>query len=54
MDPKHLFYFSEIVRQGSLSKASDKLGVVQPTLSRIVKILEHQSGGDLLNALAMV
>lgn len=48
MDPKHLFYFSEIVRQGSLSKASDKLGVVQPTLSRIVKILEHQSGGDLL------
>ena len=48
MDPKHLFYFSEIVRQGSLSKASDKLGVVQPTLSRIVKILEHRSGGDLL------
>ena len=48
MDPKHLFYFSEIVRQGSLSKASDKLGVVQPTLSRIVQILEHQSGGDLL------
>ena len=48
MDPKYLFYFSEIVRQGSLSKASDKLGVVQPTLSRIVKILEHQSGGDLL------
>jgi len=48
MDPKHLFYFSEIVRQGSLSKASEKLGVVQPTLSRIVKILEHQSGGDLL------
>lgn len=48
MDPKHLFYFSEIVRQGSLSKASDKLSVVQPTLSRIVKILEHQSGGDLL------
>ena len=48
MDPKHLYYFSEIVRQGSLSKASDKLDVVQPTLSRIVKILEHQSGGDLL------
>ena len=48
MDPKYLLYFSEIVRQGSLSKASDKLGVVQPTLSRIVKILEHQSGGDLL------
>lgn len=48
MDPKYLLYFSEIVRQGSLSKASDKLGVVQPTLSRIVKILEHQAGGDLL------
>ena len=48
MDPKHLFYFSEIVRQGSLSKASDKLGVVQPTLSRIVKILEQQAGGELI------
>lgn len=48
MDPKHLFYFSEIVRQGSLSRASDKLGVVQPTLSRIVKILEQQAGGDLI------
>ena len=49
MDPKHLFYLSEIIRYGSLSRASERLGVVQPTLTRIIKILEDQAGAPLLN-----
>ncbi|MEM5544290.1 LysR family transcriptional regulator [Sulfitobacter sp. AS92] len=48
MDPKHLFYLSEIIRYGSLSRASEHLGVVQPTLTRIVKALEDQVGSPLL------
>ena len=48
MDPKHLFYLSEIIRYGSLSRASERLGVVQPTLTRIVKILEDRTGAPVL------
>ena len=48
MDPKHLFYFSKLSERELFKQASDKLGVVQPTLSRIVKILEHQSVEFLL------
>lgn len=48
MDPKHLYYLSEIIRYGSLSRASERLGVVQPTLTRVVKILEDQAGAPLL------
>ncbi len=48
MDPKHLYYLSVIVQYGSLSKASEHLGVVQPTLTRIVKVLENKVGAPLL------
>ncbi len=48
MDPKHLYYLSVIVQYGSLSKASEHLGVVQPTLTRVVKVLEKKVGAPLL------
>jgi len=48
MDPKHLYYLAEIVRYGSMSRASERLGVVQPTLTRVVKLLEDQAGAPLL------
>lgn len=48
MDPKHLYYLAEIVRYGSLNRASERLGVVQPTLTRVVKIIEDKAGAPVL------
>lgn len=48
MDPKHLHYLAEIVRYGSLNRASERLGVVQPTLTRIVKMIEDKAGAPVL------
>lgn len=48
MDLLSLRYFVEIVRQRSLSKAAVSLGVVQPALTRRIKLLEEQLGAELL------
>jgi LysR family transcriptional regulator, nitrogen assimilation regulatory protein len=48
MDLVSLRYFVEIVRQRSLSKAAISLGVVQPALTRRIKLLEDQLGAELL------
>lgn len=48
MDPKHLYQFAMIVDLGSMSHAARRLNVTQPTLSRMVRILEDQVGSSIL------
>ena len=48
MDPKHLVYLAEIINLGSLSRAARRLNVGQPTLSRIVKVIEDKVGSPVL------
>ncbi|MCI5075237.1 LysR family transcriptional regulator [Oricola sp.] len=48
MDPKHLYQFAVIVDLGSMKHAARRLNVTQPTLSRMVRILEDQVGSSLL------
>jgi len=48
MDLTSLRYFAEVVRQRSVSKAALKLGVVQPALTRRVRVLEDELGTALL------
>ena len=47
MDFRQLRTFSCVAEIGSLSKASDKLRVAQPALSRQIKLLEHELRVDL-------
>jgi LysR family nitrogen assimilation transcriptional regulator len=42
MDIQQLRYFMEIARQGSLTKASEKLGIAQPSLGYQIKRLEAE------------
>ncbi|GAK01254.1 LysR family transcriptional regulator [Geomicrobium sp. JCM 19055] len=37
MDIRQLYYFKEIVNQGSISKAADALHMAQPPLSQLLK-----------------
>ena len=48
MDSKHLRSFLHIAELGSLSLASQRLGLSQPALSRQLKSLEAQAGTRLL------
>ncbi|MDF0601217.1 LysR family transcriptional regulator [Psychromarinibacter sp. C21-152] len=48
MDPKHLYQFAMIVDLGSMSRAAQRLNVTQPTLSRMVRLLEDQVGSTIL------
>lgn len=48
MDVRQLRYFIAIVDEGSLSAASTKIGVAQPSLSQHIKTLEDRLGSDLL------
>src|SRR4051812_4728298 len=47
MELRQLHYFSEIVKQGSFSKAADQSFVSQPTISNVVKELEKELGSKL-------
>src|SRR6202023_638598 len=42
MDFRQLRTFRAVAELGSLSKASDRLRVAQPALSRQIKLLEHE------------
>src|SRR6201996_9023070 len=42
MDFRQLRTFSCVAELGSLSKASDRLRIAQPALSRQIKLLEHE------------
>jgi LysR family transcriptional activator of nhaA len=44
----HLLYFWTVVREGSVSKAAEKLRLSQPTISAQVRMLEHAMGERLL------
>jgi DNA-binding transcriptional LysR family regulator len=48
MDSKLLVYLAEVVDCGSISKATIKLNITQPTLTRNMKILEELAGGPVL------
>lgn len=48
MDLKHLRYFVAIIDSGSLSRAADQLGIVQPALSHRISELEGELGKKLL------
>jgi len=47
MDLRQLRTFRSVAELGSLSKASDRLRVAQPALSRQIKLLEHELRTDL-------
>ena len=49
MDLKQLKTFICIAESGSLSRASDRLRIAQPALSRQIKLLEHTVGTELFN-----
>ena len=42
MDIKQLSYFMAVAREESFSRAAEKLGVSQPTLSAAVKKMEEE------------
>lgn len=42
MDIQHMVYFVEVVKQGSMTKASEKLFIAQPTISKTIKNLEDE------------
>lgn len=46
--PQELTYFVEIARTGNISRAADRLGVSQPTLSLAIRRLESSLGTPLL------
>ena len=48
MDPKHLMQLATIVELGSLTKAAQRLNTTQPSLSRVVKVIEDRVGGAVL------
>lgn len=48
MDLRQLRYFASVAREGSFSKASEKLRIAQPALSRHIQSLEYELGVDLL------
>jgi len=49
MEIRQLMYFIEVVKQKSMTKASEKLHVSQPALSKGVKSLEEEIGITLIN-----
>jgi len=42
MDIQHMIYFVEVVKQGNMTKASEKLYIAQPTISKTIKNLEDE------------
>ncbi|EJQ43159.1 hypothetical protein IEE_03337 [Bacillus cereus BAG5X1-1] len=49
MDFRQLYYFNEIVKQGSISKAAEVLHIAQPPLSQLLKKLETDLGTTLIH-----
>jgi len=49
LELRHLRYFAAVSDDGGFSRAAERLGVTQPSLSRQVADLEHQVGTQLLS-----
>ncbi|KIQ78736.1 LysR family transcriptional regulator [Aeromonas jandaei] len=49
MDIRALRYFVELVREQSFTRASEKLFVTQPTISKMIRNIEEELGLPLLN-----
>ena len=49
MDIRALRYFVELVREMSFTRASEKLFVTQPTISKMIRNMEEELGQPLLN-----
>jgi len=47
MDVRHLTYFIEVARHRSFTKAAQALHITQPSISKMVKILEEELGVTL-------
>lgn len=47
MNQKHYLYVSTLARERSFSRASEVLGIAQPTLSQCIKKLEREMGAEL-------
>lgn len=47
MDFKRLGYFAQIAELGSLTRAGERLGIAQPSLSRQMRLLEEELGVSL-------
>src|SRR5687767_1653793 len=43
----HLFYFWTVAKEGSIARATSKLGLAQPTISAQLKALERSLGEKL-------
>jgi len=48
MDMNRLKYFKTVAQTGSLTKASELLGISQPALSKALKLLEQEVGKELI------
>jgi DNA-binding transcriptional LysR family regulator len=48
MELRALRYFVEVVRQQSFTAAAEQMSVTQPTISKVVKVLEDEIGSPLL------
>ena len=44
---QHLFYFWNVAREGSVTRASEKLGLAQPTVSGQIAVFEASIGAQL-------
>jgi DNA-binding transcriptional LysR family regulator len=49
MELNHLKYFYEVAKRGSFTGASKTLRVSQPSISKIVQLLEEREGVKLFN-----
>ena len=49
MTERHIEYVLTIVREGSITAASRKLYVSQPSLSQTIKLIERNLGAEIFN-----
>lgn len=49
MDIRHLTYFIEVAKHKSFTKAADSLHITQPSISKMIRLLEEELGVCLLD-----